>query len=89
MNAVDPGSIPEDGTDYLSWASGMEAIPSETAEDLRRAIDSADTLSAVDWGLYNIIVDEISSYDYQGRSVDSITDSLTSRLEVYLDENYS
>ncbi len=87
--AVDPAGIPEDGTDYLSWASGMEAIPSETAEDLRRAIDSADALSAVDWGLYNIIVDEISSYDYQGRSVDNITDSLTSRLEVYLDENYS
>lgn len=89
LYAVDPSGVPEDDPYLMSWVSGREAIPGEIADDLRRAIDSIDTVSGVDWGLYSIIVDEISSYDYQGKSTDEIADSLTSRLEVYIDENYS
>lgn len=46
-------------------------------------------LASVDQRLWNIIFEEIESYYLSDKSVNEIATSLTSRLNLYLDENYS
>lgn len=52
-----------------------------------KAIESIDTIMVNDWGLYNIIAEEINSYYLQGRSVDDIAHSMRSRIILYCEEN--
>ena len=52
-------------------------------------LSSVDTLATYDWGLYNIIWEEINSYDLMGKTPDEISVSLRSRLDLYAAENYS
>ncbi|SCW49322.1 ABC-type glycerol-3-phosphate transport system, substrate-binding protein [Ruminococcaceae bacterium YRB3002] len=58
-------------------------------EDLRRAMNSIDTVYYRETGLWIIVMDEISSYYTQGRSVDDITESMLSRIDLYVKENYN
>lgn len=52
------------------------------------SIDSIDSVISYDWGLYNIICDEIDSYYIQGKSEDEIAKTLQSRIDLYVAENY-
>lgn len=51
-------------------------------------INSIDSVISYDWGLYNIICDEIDSYYIQGKSEDEIAKTLQSRIDLYVAENY-
>lgn len=50
-------------------------------------MSSVNVLQTNDWGVYNIISDEMLSYS-QGKSIPEIASSLQSRLELYIEENY-
>jgi len=41
-----------------------------------------------DWGLYNIICDEVNAYYYQNKSPEEIAKTFQSRLDLYVSENY-
>jgi len=64
-------------------------INQEDVEAFKLATDSVDTIMTMDWGIYNIVEEEINSYYLQNRSVKDIAHSLRSRLDVYVKENYS
>ena len=48
----------------------------------------ANTIETQDYGIYDIICDEISSYYSQNRSPEQITKTLDQRLTLYCQENY-
>lgn len=57
-------------------------------EDYLKAVYSVDTIITYDWGVSDIIRDEIGTYYSQGRSIDQISDTLIERLNLYYEENY-
>ena len=49
-------------------------------------IEAVDTVQYFDWGLADIIDDEVNSYFIQNKPVDENAQSLYSRIELYLSE---
>ncbi|MBR3058242.1 MAG: hypothetical protein IKG93_09800 [Clostridiales bacterium] len=70
------------------YFQGHAALDPKTVEDYKEMLDCADTLNTVNWSIYSMILDEIDTYYSQNRSVDQITDSLISRLDLYYQEYY-
>ena len=95
--AADPDKIPDDSA-YKSFSesrktlstdsTGRVAVPANVIEDYRNAIEQVDAIRTFDWGVFNILYEEIASYEYQDKSVDDVAKAINSRLEVYLNENY-
>jgi|GEM_PF-1490129 len=82
-----PDLIPEDDL-YFGFINTMDGLDTNTISDYQETILSIDTLQTYDWGIFNIISDEISAYDNQGKSTEEIAQSLQSRFDVYIAENY-
>ena len=61
---------------------------SEDIASYRQATESVDTIMINDWGMYNIIVEEINSYYLQNRDIKDIAHSMRSRIQLYIQENY-
>lgn len=74
---------------YYSVLLLYDEVPNQYVVSFREMVDSIDTVAIVDWGLFNLISEEINSYYIEGRDVDSIAVSLYSRYQLYMDENYS
>ena len=60
----------------------------ELIESYRRAVGTVDTIEVIDWGLYDIIKEEINSYYLQKKDVKEIAHSMRSRIVLYIEENY-
>ena len=86
QSVMDPNGV-EDG-DMRVFVSGKEKLKADVIEDYREFIDSLDTIRTIDWGAYNIICEEVTSYYTQGRSVKQIAETLDDRLSLYVEENY-
>ena len=61
---------------------------SEEIASYRKATESVDTIMIMDWGLYNIIAEEVNSYYSQHKDIKDIAHSMRSRIELYIEENY-
>jgi|GEM_PF-3526650 len=70
------------------YLSDGDFVPSDIVVAYKNAIGFIDTYEMNNWGLYNIIEDEINSYDTQGKSIEEIAQSLQSRMDLYVQENY-
>ena len=81
--------IPANNDVFDEMLQSTEDLRDGDIDAYRDAVCTVDTVMINDWGLYNIIADEINSYYLQGRSIDSIADSLRSRIVLYYEENYS
>lgn len=88
---LENGDIPvlENVLDTYLAALDEEENPQWIVDDYLSMLSSVDTLATYDWGLYNIIWEEINSYDLMGKTPDEISVSLESRLDLYAAENYS
>ena len=86
QSVMDPNGV-ADG-DMRVFVSGKEKLKADVIEDYREFIDSLDTIRTIDWGAYNIICEEVTSYYTQGRSVKQIAETLDARLSLYVEENY-
>ncbi len=51
-------------------------------------ISMVDNVATYDWGIFDIISEEINSYYSQNRSPEQITQTLDQRLTLYMQENY-
>ena len=67
---------------------GEKTIPGWIISDYREMVLSINSVISYDWGLYNIICDEINSYYFQNKSPEAIVKTLQSRLDLYVAENY-
>ena len=81
---------PENITDDVlkSYVGQRKAVDQEAINQFLKTINKADTLATYDWGIFDIIYDEISSYYSQNRSPEQIADTLEKRLTIYMQENY-
>jgi len=67
---------------------GGNSIPNTIVEDFRNAVEQVDSIRTFDWGVFNILYEEIASYEYQDKSAEEVAQAINARLKVYLDENY-
>ncbi len=81
---------PESVTDEVlkSYVGQRKAVDQEAINQFLKTINKADTLATYDWGIFDIIYDEINSYYSQNRSPEQIADTLEKRLTLYMQENY-
>lgn len=63
-------------------------VSQEDVERFLRDVEKVDTVATYDWGIFDIINDEINSYYSQNRSPEQIADTLEKRLTLYMQENY-
>ena len=63
-------------------------ISSKALQSFISAVDSADSVKILDFGVYNILTEELGSYYSQGKPVDEIAESLSKRLRLFMKENY-
>ena len=66
----------------------LESVKQEIIDAYLEIISSADTIETQDYGIYDIICDEINSYYTQSRSPEQIVTTLDQRLTLYCQENY-
>ena len=67
---------------------GNGSVSTDIINDFRQATGQVDCIRTLDWGVFNIIYEEIASYEYQDKTVEEIAQAICSRLEVYVNENY-
>jgi len=84
--AVNPNDLPQDSI-YHNCIDTKNPIDKKIADNYKKAVDSIDTVIVLDWGIYNIIREEINNYYFDGKTVDMIVNSLCNRLDTYLSEN--
>lgn len=63
-------------------------MSADLADSYLAQINAADKVQIYDWGLWNITVDEVTTYYSQGKSIEDVADALYSRYLVYAEENY-
>ncbi|MCQ2528086.1 MAG: hypothetical protein MJ108_03080 [Saccharofermentans sp.] len=74
--------------EFCARASESEEVPDWVITDYRAMVSSIDSVISYDWGLYVLICDEINSYYLYGKNPEVIAQSLQSRLDIYVQENY-
>ncbi len=87
--AEDPELVPETEFIWKSIVYDRDPVPKWIIMDYQSMVNSIDCVISYDWGLYNIISDEINSYYSQHKNIDDISISLQSRLDLYVSENYN
>lgn len=65
-----------------------DGVSQEDVDRFLQNVAKVDTVATYDWGIFNIISEEIDSYYTQNRTPNQITDSLEERLVLYMQENY-
>lgn len=81
---------PELVTDEVlkSFIGKRDPVDQKVIDIFLETVSSADTLETQDYGIYDIICDELNSYYSQSRSPEQIAASLDQRLTLYCQENY-
>ena len=97
-----PETIPDDEEFYKNLANEMRSFNFDLSHDpqdyyhlsdseeryFKEMISSVNSIITMDWGVYNIIAEEVESYYLQNKPVSEIAESLLSRLSLYVQENY-
>ncbi len=73
---------------FYSYVHRLPPVDEVTVELFNESVESVNTLLSYDWGVYNIICEEVDSYDLQGKTIQDIAESLQSRIDLYVSENY-
>lgn len=95
---TDPGNATDEQTlmysgqmirDYSNDGESRDVVMTEEmAESFLAQIHTADKVQVYDWGLWEITVDEVTTYYTQGKSIEDVAEALYSRYLVYAQENY-
>ena len=86
--AAHPDSVSDNEVVWKSIVRGKKAVPGWIISDYREMVLSINSVISYDWGLYNIICDEVNAYYYQNKSPEAIAKTFQSRLDLYVSENY-
>lgn len=86
--AAHPDSVSDNEVVWKSIVRGQKAVPGWIISDYREMVLSINSVISYDWGLYNIICDEVNAYYYQNKSPEAIAKTFQSRLDLYVSENY-
>ena len=86
--AAAPETVPDNEIIWSSIVAENKPVPEWIINDYRSMVNSIDTVISYDWGLYSIITNEVNSYYLQGKNIDAISETLQSRIDLYVAENY-
>lgn len=86
--AAAPETVPDNEIIWNSIVAENKPVPEWIINDYRSMVNSIDTVISYDWGLYSIITNEVNSYYLQGKNIDAISETLQSRIDLYVAENY-
>lgn len=78
--------IPEDDFYYLDTLIYDKEIPADAVERYLEAVYCANSIINYDWGLIDIIEEEIDTYYTLDKTVDEIASVIESRMTLYLSE---
>lgn len=65
-----------------------EPVSENTVDVFIKAVDSIDALEFYDWGVSEIIYDEIELHFSQGRTIEETSGIILNRIDQYVGENY-
>jgi len=85
---VNHSLISADDTALGYYIMNEEEISEEAVSDFWDMVYSINSVQKYDWGLESIIEEEIDSYYNSGKSVEEVAESLSSRINLYIEENY-
>ena len=89
-----PSSIPEDKHLYSELAlhdsvtDELMPLPDDERGLFVEAINSTDMIMAFDWGIKNMIYEEMNAYYRDNVPIENVANALYSRMSVYVSENY-
>ncbi len=86
--AAAPETVPDNEIIWSSIVAENKPVQEWIINDYRSMVNSIDTVISYDWGLYSIITNEVNSYYLQGKNIDAISETLQSRIDLYVSENY-
>lgn len=86
--AAAPETVPDNEIIWNSIIAGKKPVQEWIIDDYRSMVNSIDSVISYDWGLYSIITNEVNSYYLQGKNIDAIAETLQSRIDLYVAENY-
>lgn len=94
QNAVDtfceinmhPDSVKDEA--LKSYIGQGKVVDQDAINRFLQTISMADTVATYDWGIFDIIYDEVNSFYSQRRSPEQIAETLEKRLTLYIQENY-
>ena len=86
--AAAPEKVPDNEIIWNSIVAGKKPVQKWIIDDYRSMVNTIDSVISYDWGLYSIIYNEVNSYYLQGKDIDSIAETLQSRIDLYVAENY-
>lgn len=73
--------------EYLDDLQNDDGIDEECLQSYIDYITSGDQVSFQDYGLYDIVAQEIDSFYYNDVPIEQVAESLSSRINIYLAEN--
>lgn len=73
---------------YLDFRRIKQPATQDEIDRFLEVISKADTIATYDWGVFDILYEEINSYYSENRSPEQITSSIENRLAIYMQENY-
>lgn len=83
-----PNSISSENTVMKNVVEMSKEIPKYVVSNWFEIVYSVDTVEVYDWGVTNIVWQEVDTYYSQDKPVEEIALSLQSRLDLYMNENY-
>lgn len=94
---VDRNSLPDDVADLiLPFCRTFDnmtgervdlVITQEEADAIRAMIDTVDSITVHDFGVWDIVLGEMTTIYTQDKDPDDVADSMLSRLDIFLSEN--
>ena len=81
---------PDSVTDEVlkGYIRGDKSATQDEVDMFIEMVSKADTVATYDYGVFDIIADEINSYYSENRSPEQIAETLDKRLTLYMQENY-
>lgn len=81
---------PDSVTDEVlkGYIRGDKTATQDEVDMFIEMVSKADTVATYDYGVFDIIADEINSYYSENRSPEQIAETLDKRLTLYMQENY-
>ena len=73
---------------WKSLVIAGEPVSENAVDVFIKAIDSIDALECYDWGVSEIIYDEIELHFSEGRTIEETAGIILKRIDLYVDENY-
>lgn len=83
-----PNQVNRENYIMFNYFRDKKKVPDWIINDYLDMVDSVDSVVTYDWGIFNIISEEVDAFTLGKKSIGDVSKSLKSRLTIYWSENY-